>query len=439
MEVGEALTRLAEAVDAFGDADPSGLTDRALLAEAVELERVRRRLDAVTVARAGRIDRSNAYRGDGHTSATAAVKHLGRLSGAEASTRVKGAAVLRRLPLFATSFGAGEIPTAHLGVLGRVGANPRVVGLFEEADEWFRARAVELDHDGFRMVVQQWEQLADADGAEQRSEREHERRNATVTKGFDGSFRTKANHGSLQGASIAQILEAFERAEFEADWADARARCGESASKDDLGRTSAQRRADAMYKVFQLAAASPDVPTGVSATVNIVIDEETFATELERRAATGVMSRPDHDPARVDETVCRTTEGVLVTPGEVVLASMVGLVRAIVIDRHGNVINHGRARRLFTGASRDAVLLRDSLRDPAGVRCAFAGCDVPGWRCQIDHREPVARGGPTDHTNGDPACGFHNRLKETGFRPVHRADGTFAIHRPDGTPITQPA
>ena len=438
MEIGVALEMVAEGVEALGSVDASLLLAEDLMGSVRDLEVVRRQLDAATIALADRVDRTNAYRVDGHSSATSAVKHLGRLSGAEASGRVKGAAALRRLPLFTKSYLEGRIPTGHLQVLGRVGANPRVAGFFEEADEWFRERAIELDHDGFKVVVQQWELLADADGAEENSDREHRARNATVTKGFDGSFRTRANHASVQGATIAGIFEAFERAEFESDWADAKARLGEGvATKTDLLRTDAQRRADAMVKIFQLAAANPDVSTPVP-TVNIVIDEETFVTELERRAATGIDNLGDHNPAR-DDIVCRTIDGVALTPSEVVQTAMAGLVRAIIIDAEGNIINHGRAKRLFTGTSREAVLLREAIRDPAGVRCGYGGCGVAGRRCQIDHREPAARGGPTDHTNGTPLCGYHNRLKETGYHPRLDPDGTTTIHRPDGTPITQPA
>ncbi|HUW04240.1 MAG TPA: DUF222 domain-containing protein, partial [Acidimicrobiales bacterium] len=313
MELGGALEMIAEGVEALASVDTSLLLAEDLMGSVRDLEVVRRQLDAATVGLAARVDRTNAYRVDGHASAISAIKHLGRLSGGEASGRVKGAAALRRLPLFAKSFAEGLIPTGHLQVLGRVGANPRVAGFFEEADEWFRERAIELDHDGFRVVVQQWEMLADADGAEAKSDREHRARNATVTKGFDGSFRTRANHASVQGTTIAGIFEAFERAEFEADWADAKARLGEGvAKKTDLLRTDAQRRADAIYKIFQLAAANPDVPTAVP-TVNIVIDEEIFVTELERRAATGIDNVPDHDPAREGVT-CRTIDGVALTP-----------------------------------------------------------------------------------------------------------------------------
>ncbi|HUW00979.1 MAG TPA: DUF222 domain-containing protein [Acidimicrobiales bacterium] len=439
MEIGVALERMAAGVEALAAVDARELQAKTLVAMVREVEVLRRRLDAATTGLADAVDRTAAYRIDGHASATSCLKHLGRLAGGEAAGRVKGAAALRRLPLVTKSFGEGRIPSGHIAALGRVGANPRVAGFFEEADEWFRERACELDHDGFVVVLRQWEMLADADGAEKQSDREHRNRNATVTKGFDGSFRTKANHAAVQGATIEQILEAFERAEFESDWADARSRLGDDvATKNDLLRTSAQRRADAMYKIFQLAAANPDVATG-GPTVNIVIDEQTFATELERRSATGIDNVPDHDPTRADRAVCRTVDGVPLTPAEVVQTAMSGLVRAIIIDAKGNVINHGRARRLFAGASRDAVLLREAIRDPAGVRCGFGGCGVSGRRCQIDHREPAARGGPTDHDNGDPLCGYHNRLKETGFHPRQAADGTWTIHRPDGTPITAPA
>lgn len=47
--------------------------------------------------------------------------------------------------------------------------------------------------------------------------------------------------------------------------------------------------------------------------------------------------------------------------------------------------------------------------------------------------------GGTDVDNSDLACGYHNRLKETGFRPVRRCDGRYDLLRPDGTRITPPA
>ena len=387
-----------------------------------DVEVLRRRLDAATTGLADAVDRTGAYRVDGHASATSCLKHLGRIPGGEAAGRVKGAAALRRLPLVEKSFVEGRIPTGHIAALGRLGSNPRVAGFFEEADEWFRERACELDHDGFVVLLRQWEMLADADGAEEKSDREHRNRNATVTQGFDGSFRTKANHAAVQGATIEQIFEAFEQAEFEADWADARARLGDDvATKTDLGRTSAQRRADAIYKIFQLAAANPDAATG-RPTVNIVIDEETFATELERRAATGVDNVPDHDPTRVDQAVCRTIDGVPLTPGEVVQTAMAGLVRAIIIDAKGNVINHGRAKRLFTGAS------RRSSSAPRGDPRPGRGPLRVRWLWRL-------RPAMSDRSSRTRGPGRAHRSRPTATR---RAAITTDSRKPASTPARQP-
>jgi len=41
----------------------------------------------------------------------------------------------------------------------------------------------------------------------------------------------------------------------------------------------------------------------------------------------------------------------------------------------------------------------------------------------------------TNPANGGPACGFHNRWKQTGYR-VHRdPHGNWHTYRPDGTEI----
>ena len=119
---------------------------------------------------------------------------------------------------------------------------------------------------------------------------------------------------------------------------------------------------------------------------------------------------------------------------------MIGHVRRVVVDSAGNVIDVGRKRRLFTGTGRDAALLQALLRGPGGLRCLWPGCDGRGRCLQADHREPAARGGPTDVANSDVYCGSHNRIKERGFRPVRGPDGTWTIHRPDaGGPITAAA
>lgn len=182
------------------------------------------------------------------------------------------------------------------------------------------------------------------------------------------------------------------------------------------------------------AASAPADGRRPEPSVNIVIDQDTFEDEL-RRACDETV---EHDPnANVDERVCHTTDGTPLHPSDVLAAAMIGLVRRVVVDAAGTVIDLGRRRRLFTGSSRQAALLRAFLREPGGLGCFWPGCD--GGSRQIDHRHAAATGGPTDVANSDPYCGTHNRLKETGYKPVRHPAGTWTIHRPDGEPITPAA
>ena len=74
-------------------------------------------------------------------------------------------------------------------------------------------------------------------------------------------------------------------------------------------------------------------------------------------------------------------------------------------DSPSRVIDVGVRRRLFTGATRRAVLIRDR-------ECFNEFCDVAADDCEVDHVEPYATGGPTIEENGRAVCGFHNRWRE---------------------------
>ena len=116
-------------------AEPMGVLSGQELLELVRgLEVVRRRLDAVTDRLAGVVDASGAHGVDGHSSAKAALVHVGRLSGAEAHARVRTARVLSRLPAVAAAYAAGAIPSGHVRAIVRVVSNPRVASYLEVAD-----------------------------------------------------------------------------------------------------------------------------------------------------------------------------------------------------------------------------------------------------------------------------------------------------------------
>ena len=73
-------------------------------------------------------------------------------------------------------------------------------------------------------------------------------------------------------------------------------------------------------------------------------------------------------------------------------------------DSPSRVIDVGVHQRLFSGATRRAVEVRER-------ECFDEYCDVPSADCEIDHIQPYSEGGLTVQANGRPACAFHNRQR----------------------------
>jgi hypothetical protein len=102
--------------------------------------------------------------------------------------------------------------------------------------------------------------------------------------------------------------------------------------------------------------------------------------------------------------ICELANGAVVTPGSLVPWLDGAWAERVVFDGPGRVMNVGVRRRIFTGATRRAVEVRDR-------ECFHEYCDDAGHGCQVDHVEPWSAGGLTVDDNGRLACGFHNRLR----------------------------
>jgi PAS domain-containing protein len=317
----------------------------------------------------------------------------------------------------------GRVGVAQVRELARARSNPRCGDRLVDVAKVLLEHAQRLDFSGFRQVVHRWETLADADGAHRSEELTHERRD--VTSGWVGpGWQLHARHGTTQGVWMAEVFNAFERAELLADVDAARTRWGcDDPTKAMLDRSAAQRRADALFAIFTAAAGAP--PVGVPApTVNIVVDPVTFDAAL-TAAVTGEPIGPVVlTDANLDGRCCQTTTGIPITPAAAVAAAIVGYTRRAVIDADGVVINLGRRVRLFTGSAREAVWIRR-------MHCIWVGCRSR-W-CDIDHRVDWDLGGATDQDNGDPMCRRHHHLKQTGLQPRWHPDHGWRLHRPDGT------
>ena len=92
--------------------------------------------------------------------------------------------------------------------------------------------------------------------------------------------------GLAQGAVMAEIFERFCDAEFSADWDATLARFGDAACYSLMPRSDAQRRFDALYAIFERAAATAPDATAAVPLVNLVIDVPTLERLPRRHPAT---------------------------------------------------------------------------------------------------------------------------------------------------------
>ncbi|MDG2114402.1 MAG: hypothetical protein P8N02_17535 [Actinomycetota bacterium] len=293
--------------------------------------------------------------------------------------------------------------------------------------EW----ATESDYKEFDVLVTDWVRFVDEDGTRDRNEINHENGRARVDQDFDGSFSIEAGCGSMQGAMIKEIFDQFYDAEFRTDWDRARAELGDAVTVNDLERTDAQRRMDALFAVFSQAASTPPGGTGPRTVLNLVMDWDTYQRELCRLEGGHPAAR--NVDAGFDRFRCSTLDGSPVEPTEATVATLTEHVCRAVIGAESVVIDKGRAQRLFTDSAAVAARV-------ASTHCGWRGCWVPNRHCQIDHLQPYhPRGsdelpGMTDQRNAGLFCGRHNRLKSTGRYHVWRdPKGRWRIERPDGT------
>jgi hypothetical protein len=421
---------------------PVGLSGRELGDRLVELDRVRRRLEAATVEVLDEAERSDAYRDDGCTTLGSWARCHVLWSKHEATTRVRELDLVRLCPEVSTALESGTLGIAQVAELARARANPRAGDEIAEDISQLLQWATTLDFDGFRRVVKRWEQFADVDGAHQDAKTAHDGRRASLNR-VDDTFHLRAQFGVIQGTAMATILDAFIEAEWQADWDAAKALHGDDARPNMVARSQSQRRADALVAVFH-AAVTGNGHAIADPLVHLVCDLATFEAHLARQTGghipepTVVDADADTDPGDPLDVAmgagfamrrCETINGDPVDPSDMIAATLIGHVRCVAVDRRGVVVNAGRKTRLFRGVARELVWL-------LGKTCCWRGC---GHRIdnQVDHLDEYStRDGPTDQANAGVLHGRHNRFKTSHGYTITRDDhGILHIWRPDRTEL----
>ena len=413
------VDRLLEVPDTL-----ASLTDlelEALLA-ANDVE-VRRRevLQALAVAELGR---RGGFRRDGHRSIVAWCRGHLRWSTARATRVRRLGEMLGLMPEVRAEACLGRLPVDHLDELGRVYANERVRDHLVEADSMFAGLMQRLFHWQWRLSLQRWLQLADAEGVQQSHADAHESRRAALHMVGEQAV-LEAQGGTLQGVFLREVLERFVAAEWIADCDEARQRLGvDHVTAVDLARTHRQRTFDALVAVFSAAASAPFVVSDPDPLINVVVDDDT-ADRLMRLVAGG-DTRP-RIPLAFQEHRCETIDGVPLSEADVAAMMLTGRLRRVLLAPDGVVIDMGRTRRLFTGGAREAAMLTDP-------RCLWPGCERSTGQCETDHLLEWSRGGPTSPRNAGRACRHHNLFRTAhGYTARRHHDGRWDVRRPDGT------
>jgi hypothetical protein len=380
------LKELQEAVDKLCGTDPQTLADTDAMAA---LHRCLNRMEAAVTRATGAFDASGAWAATGSRGAAMWLSVNAGVPSPVARRRVRLARALRQLPVAEAAWLGGEVHEAHLAVLERA-SNPRTEDAMTRDEEVLVGHAQRLSFGMFCKVMDYWRQHADPDGTEADAEAEHQARRVDLSKTFRGSWVLDGQLDPVLGTIVANQLRSIEDELFEADWAEGRDRLGDGVQASRLRRTFAQRRADALVEMAIRAGTAPAHGKRPEPLFSVLVDYETLTGRI-----------------------CELSNGAVVTPGSLVPWLEQAWVERIVFYSPSRVIDVGVTRRLFAGATRRAVEVRDR-------QCYHRYCDRTAEDCQVDHIEPWSEGGPTTQANGRLACGFHNRRRHRRRGPPQR-------------------
>jgi hypothetical protein len=371
-EVEERLAAVAERP--FGD-----LTDGEVLEVAVAAQRLSSMVDGLCARSAAAVDASRAWVPDGAASASAWLAWRCKVAKARTSSHLKLGRHLRTMPATQAALAAGEISLDHARLLASAqAAAPEVFADGGEDELLDAARGLAFSQ--FQKVIRYWRYRACGDDEERRARQRWLDRSAHCSTTLEGKVAVRADLDPVGGATFARELARLEHQLYDEDVAEARHRLGvRDVPYAELVRTAAQRRADALVLMATRSAAKPPGAVEGVILLHALVGAETL------------------------ERLCELTDGQVLTPGELLPHLTRAHLQRAVFDPTGTkVLDLGPRRRLFTGATRLAVELRDR-------GCTHPTCDVPLERCEVDHVQPYAADGPTIQGNGRCRCPYHHR------------------------------
>jgi hypothetical protein len=342
------------------------------------MEREMNRLSCGMSESVAEFDQWREWGRDGALSATAWIGTACHLPKKEARAQLRRGKALAGLPLAAAAWRNGDIGPAQIDVLVKA-KRPVTEDALAGAEPSLVQAGIDMKFASFCAVVAYWEQMADQDGTDEAALARQARRDAYLVPSPDG-YLGQMNFDVIGGAIVAKEHKRITDELFEADWAEAKERLGRDPHVDDLARTPAKRRADAMIEMAIRSASTPAGAQRPEPLFSVLIGYETLWGRISRLEQ-GPVVAPGSLLAWLDEA---SFERIIFGP-----------------DKRGEC---SKTARFFTGATRRVIETRD-------LECQHEFCDLSAEKCQIDHIVPHSQGGLTTQENGQVLCGRHNRMR----------------------------
>ena len=375
------LENFSEALDALVS---SGAVNHSDGASIEELHRLLSRLESFVTEATSAFEAGEEWAADGAKTASAWIATRCRLPRAVAKRRVRLGRELRHLPGCADAWRAGAIGTDAARAIASARRH-RTEAAMARDESMLVAQAAQMGFEDFSRALSYWKQLADPDGADAAEEDRKASRNVFLESSFTGMWLGQMTLDPISGSIVANELNRLEHDLFEADCAEAKDRLGHTARLDELARTSAQRRADALVEMATRSARAPAEGIRPAPLFSVFVGYETLHGRI-----------------------CELENGTVLAP-----SALTPWLDSAYFERAifslGNRVDVSVRARLFSGGTRRAIELRDRI-------CTHPFCYEPAERCQGDHIETWAAGGQTTQENGRLLCGFHNRLRNQDER-----------------------
>jgi hypothetical protein len=357
-------------------ADPHELPDEPLLEALDQLIDARRLLDVAIAHFLAVADvRDATVEPYGRATRAWLIEHK-HLPGAAAGRLLKVARQLPIRPVLDEALTAGEISIEHAAPILKTLA--KLSPADRDVDEKILVEAAKtVDPDALRALCQATEEAAGTnEEADARRERLYGTRYLNLSTTFDGMVRVEGILDADGGAAVVAAIESL---------------AVKAGSDDD--RTAPQRRADALATLAGAAAGFEDLLpdfNGDRPHIDVVARYETLIDDLDPRAP--------YDPASAP-----TVNGVRVTPETVRRLACDADILPIVMNSNSEVLDIGRATRIWPKAIRKALQIEDG-------GCGWPDCQMPLWACRIHHLTYWFNGGVTSKENGVHLCRFHHWL-----------------------------